>query len=322
MDTRANAGDFGPNEPESGLHPTPESLAAYIDHRLDDDRRREIEAHLTDCDECLFVVGESSAFLENEGETPARREVADAPLAAAAAPWGGVVPTPRRSPWGRRQWVLAGGGLLAAAAVTVLAVRLGIGGVGGPTQMARSAPADVDELFAGLARRPATSRLAGLTYRPVNGVTRSAAPYSSSVPLATLAAAASVEEAVVAREDADGRWARGLAQLAVGRVDEAIRSLEGALAVRPLDEAIETDLSAACLARVERTGETASASRCLERADRVLARAPTALAARFNRALALEYLGRSAEAAAAWRDYLARDPSSPWADEIRQRHLP
>jgi hypothetical protein len=322
MDTRANAaGDVGPNEPGSGTHPPPDILAAFIDDRLSDAQRRDVEAHLTACDECLFIVGESSAFLALEDETSAVPEGTAAPLAAAVVPSGAVPLTPRSSRWGRGRWVLAGGGLLAAAAVTVLAVRLGIGGLGGPT-IARSAPADVDELFEGLARRPATSRLAGLTYRPPTGVTRSAAPDSASVPLATLAAAASVEDAVARREDADGRWARGLAQLAAGRVDDAIRSLEGALALRPLDEAIETDLSAACLARAERTGETASASRGLELADRVLARAPTALAARFNRALALQYLDRPTEAAAAWRDYLARDPSSPWADEIRHRYLP
>ena len=81
------------------------------------------------------------------------------------------------------------------------------------------------------------------------------------------------------------------------------------------------DRAVAHLARAERTGNQESARQALALSDGVLARDNGSLPALFNRALALEYLDRPEDAAAAWRAYLARDGDSPWAEEVRQRHL-
>ena len=63
----------GRMSPGRAAHPPPGILAAFIDDRLSDDQRREIEAHLIACDECLFIVGESSVFVAEE-EARAVRE--------------------------------------------------------------------------------------------------------------------------------------------------------------------------------------------------------------------------------------------------------
>ncbi|MDB4947723.1 MAG: hypothetical protein JWM27_372, partial [Gemmatimonadetes bacterium] len=57
----------------------------------------------------------------------------------------------------------------------------------------------------------------------------------------------------------------------------------------------------------------------VEEADRAVAMAPRSRAARFNLALALDWLGTDGEASNAWRDYLALDSSSAWAAEARAR---
>jgi predicted Zn-dependent protease len=181
--------------------------------------------------------------------------------------------------------------------------------------------ARVDSLYEVIGtRRPVSARLTGMRFGQPPAVTRSAAT-APGAPLDVLAAAAKIEEDASRETAPDARWAQGVTHLVAGELDEAIPALEQAAAARPDDARIAVDLSAALITRAERRGDAASAVRGLTAADRALALAPESREARFNRALALESLERRDEAVKAWRDYLTLDSSSPWADEIRQRHL-
>jgi hypothetical protein len=358
MDTQASLPPGGNRErtTRDATCPDSETLAAFVDGQLDQAERDRVLRHVVECDDCLLIVGDTAAFLESEGEDRKAEGSEAENLVSSAAP--APAPVPRQDPrivWWRKPQVLVPGGLLAAAAVALLAVRLtsrppqpetggqvavgeGVGAAGGPPPAGRGVEApyarvlgardnllavQTSALLGTLTARPASARLAGLSYLPPPRVTRSAT--TSSLPLVVLAAAAQLEETTGGRDDWRSRWARGLAQLAGGRSDEAIASLDGAKPTEPVDpttaNALEIDRAVAHLARAERTGNQESARQALALSDGVLARDNGSLPALFNRALALEYLDRPEDAAAAWRAYLARDGDSPWADEVRQRHL-
>src|SRR5690349_17072680 len=115
----SSAGHGGPRGP----HPSEETLAAFLDGRLPASERAEVEAHVADCAECLEILSESAAFLEEEEDEEAAQPVT---VAAAVV----QMPAPRPRSGTNRRWVLAAGGALAAAALLALAVR----GLGDPTE--------------------------------------------------------------------------------------------------------------------------------------------------------------------------------------------
>jgi CHAT domain-containing protein len=103
-------------------------------------------------------------------------------------------------------------------------------------------------------------------------------------------------------------------------LQRSISSLQMAerLADRPAP--VLADLAAAYLVRAERNGAPRDLAAAIEAAEQALEREPGSLAARYNLALALERLDLLGEAAQEWRNYLAADGTSGWADEAR-RHL-
>jgi hypothetical protein len=107
--------------------------------------------------------------------------------------------------------------------------------------------------------------------------------------------------------------ARGMTQLLLGHRDDAIAALESALARSNDRPAVAIDLSAALIDR----GTDADLARALDLSDREW-RATRRPEAAWNRALALERMGRESEAARAWDDYLSVDGTSQWAGEARK----
>jgi len=72
--------DFG-----NDTHPGADDLAAYLDRRLDDSARAEVEAHVAWCDECRAELRAVSDILRTDGAKPRRRLVWIGPAVAAAA---------------------------------------------------------------------------------------------------------------------------------------------------------------------------------------------------------------------------------------------
>lgn len=106
-------------------------------------------------------------------------------------------------------------------------------------------------------------------------------------------------------------------------VDRVVRELERSAAEKPKDAPkdaiVLSQLAAAYVVRAQRQDEPYDLVLALGAADRAVAADPALQEARFNRALTLELLFLHREAEAAWSEYLALDPSSPWAAEAEKR---
>lgn len=291
----------------------PETLAAYVDARLDAAAAAAVETHLADCARCReWFVDVAAAVRPEYGDlTPARSgdDAAEPPGGRTA----GLAP-PLRRPW-RWQTVVAGlaaAGLLVAAGT---AVWQRIAGPGAPVS-----PVTELALAVGTSR-PVEGRLTGgFAYGAYAGPLRT----GDGRGAAALPVLAEVDRlrrlAGAAPDDVGLAAAAGVGRLVTGDIDAAVRELEDAAARAPGDARVHTDLAAAYLARSASTDTPADAVRALDAAQRALAADPGRIEAWFNRALALERVGPRAAARRAWEEYLARDASSEWASEARQ-HL-
>lgn len=127
----------------------------------------------------------------------------------------------------------------------------------------------------------------------------------------------SLEQQLVRHPTPDGHRALGRFYLAEGRPLAAFAHLQLAIQEFPQDARLHSDCGLALLEAARRTPE--AAEEALEAFDEALRLQPDLLEARYNRARALEVLGRRAEALAAWRDYAARDAQSAWGVAARDR---
>jgi hypothetical protein len=279
--------------------PGPELMAAYIDGRpLWFGRRRRLEAHFADCDRCFTLLADIMDFRDShpeEGTVPKPSRFV-------------VVPFGRRTP--RLAWLGAGGlGAVAAALLVIFVLR-------GPT-----ADPELDRLIATLgAQRVTDARLSGFQHGPRPDVFRSIEPSpASAISLDTKAAATSIQEQAASSSTPVARHAAGVSRVITGDVDTAITDLQQASTADPANARYLNDLAAALLTRGTRDQSQPDLQQALDRANAAVARDGQLLEAWFNRALALEALGKRAEARAAWTDYLQRDSTSEWAQEARQR---
>jgi tetratricopeptide (TPR) repeat protein len=106
--------------------------------------------------------------------------------------------------------------------------------------------------------------------------------------------------------------ARGVAELLLGRKEEAIRDLTAAANAKPHNAVYWSDLAAAYL---EGGSNGPAPAAALRAADRALSIDSDLQDAAFNRALALEKLGREAAAIEAYERYLRKDSTSQFARE-------
>jgi CHAT domain-containing protein/tetratricopeptide (TPR) repeat protein len=277
-----------PTQPQG--HPDDETLAAFLDDRLGSAERARVTEHLSRCEACHELFAETVRF--QAAQAPSRTE-------------------PKRFPRSPIPWAIG-----AAAAALVAGVALVRGGGG----FRQARPGPMAELVTALeGERPIEPRLAGgFRYAPPRDVTRGAAP-GPTPSWKVLAAAAKVKEEAERSATPDALSALGVAHLVLGEEDAAVASLEKALKSKPNDAALLTDLSAAYLTRAKRKDEPEDIVRGLDTADRAIEADPKIAEPHFNRALALEALGRGEMAKKAWGDYLERDPSSEWAREARRR---
>jgi len=282
-------------------HPDAERLAEYADGVLTAEARTDVEHHLSRCAECRAVVMETTAFLETmaSGRDDVRQFT--------------KVPAPQR-----RRWIGVAAGLAAAAAL-VLAVQ--VARPGWPFGATGDRP-ELQDLIAAVASqstRPVEGRLTGgFKYAPPPSPTRG--PGDRDLPPDVRIAAARLEQAAAAEPaSTSAQAAQAVAFLVLGDVDKAIDGLEKVVVQQPTNARYQSDLAAAYLARAKRQGNTADWQKAVEASGRATELDPGLIEAWFNRALAIEgYASSAADASQAWRDYLSRDNSSPWAREHQQ----
>jgi tetratricopeptide (TPR) repeat protein len=265
--------------------PDHETLAAFIDGRADGAESRMVREHLASCPRCLDAV------------TVAQELSADVAGPAASAQ--------RRIP--PLAWV-------ALAVAAALAVFLFLG----PLRQNRESN-DLQKLIAAAEEDPTRlmdGRLAAATaYQPYTGAMRGAESVSTNARLREIAGWVQNR----GRTDAEGLHVLGVAHLLQGNHDIAVQAFDRALAAAPNPElraAVANDLSAALLARAAWKGTAGDALRARQITEGLPLDDP---AVAWNRAIAAEQLGDNAAASARWDEYLRVDPSSPWAEEARQR---
>lgn len=281
--------------------PSDETLAAFIDGRLDAETRAKVIAHMTTCAECYSV------FL-SATEMPSRAAARDA--------W-----RPRRA-WIAVATATAAAGIACIVLITPVRDRI-LHREDGMALLAKAAPA----------QRTIAGRISGFPYQAPAPVMRGPRfdPLQNPANASLLIAAAGVQRSVAARRTAANLHASGVANLLLGKNDIAIDTLREALlaesgqqtvaaAIAESDDvALLNDLSAAlsnrAVARRRPIPDAVEAVRCAERAWRI-GRTPEAA---WNRAIAIEALNGRGHAMTAWHDYLAIDASSPWAAEARKR---
>ena len=119
--------------------------------------------------------------------------------------------------------------------------------------------------------------------------------------------------------------AAGKYYLMLHQFAEAEKEFEAALALDPNNPKIHNDLGALflqqCRTQIAREQNTQleSCGRGLEEIQKALQLNNSLLEALFNRAVTFQLMNSPAQATTAWKDYLAKDSSSRWAEEARKK---
>ena len=164
--------------------------------------------------------------------------------------------------------------------------------------------------------RVTEGRISGFGYSRLRSASRSS---DSTDNLSLISAAGTIQKRVASRPDGRNLAAYGVARLLMGDSPGAVEQLEEAAVLGDRSATVQSDLAAAYLARASALGTAEDRFKALavaERARSIDSNRPEPL---FNRALALESLGLSGAARAAWRDYIATDGSSDWSREAADR---
>ncbi|HXH93305.1 MAG TPA: CHAT domain-containing protein [Thermoanaerobaculia bacterium] len=263
-------------------HLDPETLAAFAEGQLDAAGRKEVIAHLDQCEECLNDV-------------------------ALVMPSAGAESEKRR--FLRPTWIIA------IAAVVVLAIAL----AALRQAIHPSSPTDTLVALAPRSARLVEPRLTGgFPWAGYHGPMRATGTTPDAQQLKLGGAAGDLIERAEHDQSAEAQHAAGVAMVLVEKPDEAIAKLETA-ARASHDAKSWSDLAAARYATASKLGRASLYPEALAAADaalRIDANLPEAL---FNRALILERLGLTDEAKHAWQRYLETDSSSDWATEARSR---
>jgi len=184
-------------------------------------------------------------------------------------------------------------------------------------------------------QRTIAGRISGFPYQPMAHLARgtNVDPMKDPANASLLTAAATVQRSATARRSPANLHALGVANLLLGNHDAAIDLLHEALLAETgrhgvkaaIDDSNDVpllnDLSVALSNRATihpRLDDEIESVRCAEKAWRI----GRTQEAAWNRAVAIETLNGPALAKTAWHEYLAIDPSSPWAAEARKKLEP
>lgn len=272
--------------------PNDETLAAFIDGRLDGVDRQQVVQHLAECSVCREIVLMAGEVGMADGiDAPqnvirprfGQRWIAPAAVAAGLA----IVAVLSRG-WIESQWT---GGM-----------------------------SDVVAAYEEAEKRQVHSRLSGFPYKPRKSVNRGPGDGGALQDPASWPLEQEQSKLEAVKSERSWREYRALAaaRLLNGDRQGAVEAIEKAVPLAPENAAVANDLAAAYVERARRnpthSGYVHSAISAAERAW-VLERTP---AAAWNRALAFGIAGRKAEAKKGWEEYLKLDPSSEWASEAQE----
>jgi hypothetical protein len=284
---------------EHSAFPSDETLAAFIDGRLDEETRKRVVAHVADCEDCWGTVMASRAC---QRETD--------------APHSDAVPRIGR----KRRVVIAYA--LAAGLAGVLLYRPLVFEYG-----RYHAAASMREAADAMPIRVADARLSlNLAYKPLEPKNRGAD--DDSVDIDLVAAAAEVRQS--RRGDASGEHTVGVAELLIGKRREAVEILRRAIMTetgaqniadaiqRCTDVPLLSDLSAAEGVVTDFSPDEVSKRIALAASKRAWELDPKSQITVWNRAVATERVN-ARDAVAAWSDYLAIDRTSAWSGAAKER---
>jgi len=262
-----------------------ETLAAFMDGRLEPREREAVEAHLAECEDCYEVWMESRAVATS---APARHEESSR----------------------RRRWQI--GASLIAASV------LGVAWLWPVLRPADSRHPALVQLTAAVGdARFSEARLnAEFAWGRPPSATRGGAP---DLPVPINQAALTATTAPDSDRTVATLRVAAMGHLVLGKYDAAVRDLEAAVDLDPSDGLAHLDLGAALLERFRAAAQAIDAAQALEATERGLATMQSNPQGLFNRGLALEANGRLEDAIRAWDEYLAIDAHSQWANEARER---
>ena len=264
------------------LCPAAEQLAAFAEGRLKGADAAAVVAHLDTCDDCM-------------------RDVALGMQAAEEEQPSNVVQPRRWRPW-----------LAAVAAAILIALLIPV-----MRNSLRREPVDRLVALAPRTARVVEPRLTGgFAWSPYRGIERSSGRSADPAQLKLAGVAGELVERAQNDASAEAQHGAGVAMVLMHHSDEAIARLENAVAAAP-SARTWSDLAAARYAAASDQGRAAQYPRALAAADEALRLDANLAEALFNRALILERMGLADEARKAWTQFLARDSSSPWAEEAR-----
>lgn len=290
--------------------PSEETLAAFIDGRLDPESRRRVVEHMSSCADCYSVI---SAAWDSQAADPA--------LVPAA--------TVVRGRFGARAvWAPAAAALAAAAMVTFVFLYT-------PLHDRLFPPKTGIEALVAATRgskyRTIEGRLnGGFDYHPLKKPKRGPPPDEASEW--RLKAAAGQIQMSEDRPSAQSLHLVGVSHLLAGDTEKAVDYLQRALyletGTRDLPSAIRrstnptllNDFAASLLARFSHNDNPIEIFRAGEAANRAWQLMQTSEIA-WNRALCFEMLALPEDAKAAWKEYLSMDPTSEWSIEAREHLL-
>ncbi|HEV7486270.1 MAG TPA: CHAT domain-containing protein [Thermoanaerobaculia bacterium] len=265
-------------------HLDPETLAAFAEGRLGSTSAAGAVAHLDGCDDCTSDLALAMTAAREERQTKR---------------------------FGATRWGLAVAAMILLFVVAVPTLRNAIAprhsGIGRLTALAPASGRLVEPRLTG-----------GFAWAPYAGTERAGGESTNTARMKLTGAAGDLAEDADRTRDADSQHAAGVAMVLVQAPDDAIRRLEAA-AAQTNDAKIQSDLAAARYAAAAQLGRASLYPQALAAADAALRADPKLPEALFNRALILERIGLTEEAARAWQRYLDVDPSSPWAVEARAR---
>lgn len=266
--------------------PAEETLAAFVDDRLDDATRRTVMEHLAACGECRELVLMASDY---QAEAPSNV---------------------RHGTFGPKRWIAAAAGLAAAAVIGVFVLK--------PSPFFEPDMKDVMAAADHAKERPFEGRLARFRYKVEKVRLRGdnnkeleeeVVPKGQAELLgvaADLADAKSPDPHVIGVLSLFVEYADPVAEL-----KKAYQSATG-----DDRDAVAIDYAVALLERGD--DKQHDYEQALQRSDEVLKRQQSPEAA-WNRAIALMKLQRDDEAIRAWDDFLKLDGTSKWADEAREK---